>query len=99
MISSHQPVYTAKLALAFSALGKSAPVNDFVHRASHGKVNRHVLAQRVLHQAVELGAAYTVKKQLLGERSATLVPLLRGAVIDNDLARMREAVANLAGHA
>lgn len=99
MISNSQALSTARLAFTFSVLDKSEALNRFVNWTTRGVVNRHTLADRLLHRAVELGAQYAVENKMLGERSAVLVPLVRGAVVDNDMAGMKASVADVASEA
>ncbi|WP_186332344.1 hypothetical protein [Bordetella genomosp. 13] len=87
----------AAKALAFAALEKSDTLNRFVGWISGGRVSRETLAQSILHKAVDLGTEYAVANKALGERSAVLLPRIRDAVIDNDMQRMKAAVADLAG--
>jgi hypothetical protein len=99
MVSIGQAISVGASALAFAALEKSDTLNRFVNWISGGTVNRNTLAQGILHKAVELGTDFALQQKTLGERGATLLPLARGALIDNDMARMKESVAGLASEA
>lgn len=96
MVSVGQSLNIGARTLAFSALDKSDTLNRFVNWISGGKVNRESLAQSIWRQAVALTSDMLVASKTLGERSAKLVPLVREAVVDNDMSRMKTAVAELA---
>ena len=85
----------AKLA-AFVALESSEKLNKFTNFVTSGAVNRDTLAKGVLQFAVQAGVQFAVKDKLLGERSAELIPQIQKMLIDNNLAEMKVAVADLA---
>ena len=96
MISSGQIIGVGALALAHTILDKSDILNKVTDWITGGQVNRVTLAETIVQRAVALGSDYAIDTKMLGERSATLVPLARGVLVQNDVAQMKESVAELA---
>ncbi|MGI4982579.1 MAG: hypothetical protein ACRYGL_04470, partial [Janthinobacterium lividum] len=80
---------------ALNVLNQSSTLNRFVNWITDAHVNREVLAERVWHAAINLLQEWPVGAQSLGERSATLVPLLTTALIKGNREETRQAIAEL----
>lgn len=88
-------VGTAVSALAFKALNSSDTLNSLANRITGGSINRDTLAQKVLRDTVGLGLAYATDTKLLGDRSATLLPLASKILFDNTSEEMHASIISL----
>lgn len=89
-------VSTGAKALAFKALNSSDTLNSLVNRMTGGSINRDTLAQKVLRDAVGLGLEYATANKQLGDRSASLVPLVGKIIFDNTSEEMYTSIKSLA---
>lgn len=107
MISKLGIAGMAVKAIAFTALEKSDTLNSLVNAITWGKVNRDSLAKSIYANTIDFTAQYltdSIKQSQEGDSlfqfrdKAHLVQHARQAVINNDMATMRESVNVLANH-
>ncbi|WP_159915222.1 hypothetical protein [Pantoea sp. 18069] len=82
---------TGVKALTFAALNRFDTLNSVVDRMTGGRINRDTLAHKVLRDALHMGL-----EMHLGDRSATLVPLVSKLVFDNSAQEISVSIRTLA---
>lgn len=93
--SVNTAVGLAAASFAVNLLNKSDALNNLVNWITGARVNRETLAQGVWHAAIGLLRESPLVTKSLGERGATLAPLLSTALITGNREEMRDAIAEL----